>query len=230
LQIPKGVAQQKPRPTPNPTQRSPQTSTQEKSIVDILSSLLQRTKPHQGSRNLADSVCLIAPAVLSQTNLIWSDRPLFVWRGKVQRIEVRTYSDQHTFEKQPVIWQQELDGSVQQVINTEKTLQPGQRYDLQFYRLNDDQPPEELRTTFSVMSTQQRDRILDDLNSLEKRLKAEQATKEDIVLQRAQYFAKQDLWSDAVQEIYGATHDSPRIAKVAEEMSDRACQQELTEN
>jgi hypothetical protein len=230
LQISDGIAQQKPTPTPTPIQRSPQSSTKEKSIVDILSNLLQRAKPHQGSRNLADGVCLIAPAVLSQTNLIWSDRPLFVWRGKPQRVEVRAYSDQHDFEKQPVVWQQRVSGNAQQANNPEKPLQPGQRYDLQFYRLGDDKPREELRTTFGVMGIQQRDRIYKDLKTLETQLKAEQATQEDIVLERAQYFAKQDLWSDAVQEIYEVTNPSPKIAKVAQDMGDRACQQELTES
>ncbi|HAJ58362.1 MAG TPA: hypothetical protein DCP31_03065, partial [Cyanobacteria bacterium UBA8543] len=41
-----------------------------------------------GSRG--DKLCAIAPQPITTSTVVWSDRPLFVWRGVISRMEVRS--------------------------------------------------------------------------------------------------------------------------------------------
>ena len=56
-----------------------------------------------------------------------------------------------------------------------------------------------------------RDRITEELTALEGRLKG--ASEETIALEKADYFAKEGLWSDALQELYSVSKPSAEVTR-----------------
>jgi hypothetical protein len=59
------------------------------------------------------------------------------------------------------------------------------------------------------MEPEKRDRISVELTQLEERLKG--ASAETIALEKANYFAKEGLWSDALQELYSVPKPSAEL-------------------
>lgn len=217
--IPSAVAQQKPKP-PAETKRISRNS-----VLDAILKLLQRKQAPLASRPV-DNLCAITPGLLGEKNVIWSDRPLFIWQGTVQRLEVRPYSLYSPYSSQEVLWNQTVTVADRSATYTSKALQPGQTYDWELV-VNPPSPrnprPNNPRYTFQVMEAQGRDRITAELTALEKQLKGE--TAEAIALERANYFAERDLWSDALQEVFSVKNPSAELTRTAQEISTYLCGQ-----
>jgi len=212
-------AQQNPK---SPTQNN---RTNRASILSAILKLFQQPKNRLGSRGY---ICPISPALLEETNVIWSDRPLFFWQGEtVQRLEVRPYSLDIPYSSQEVLWSQAVTKGERSVIYTGKGLQPGQKYDWELVVVDPSSPrdsePRPLRYTFQVMDASRRDAIAAELTALETQLKTAGATAEEIALARAKYFAQRELWSDALQEIYLVKNPSADLTKTAQEISTYLC-------
>jgi hypothetical protein len=141
---------------------------------------------------------------LGETYVIWNPRPLFAWQGQVKSLEVRPYSLEHSFDRQPILWQQTLGPEVRQVSYDGPPLQPGQKYDWQII----DAAGIPRRYTFAIMSVSEQQQITHNLKTLLQQLRAASATPTQIASTRAQFFAEQQLWSDAVQEMYNYTVQS----------------------
>lgn len=211
MPIPSAVAQQNPNSSPPAqTRRNTQTS-----IWNAISKLLQREEPPLGSRG---NVCAITPGLLGEKNVIWSDRPLFVWQGPVQRLDLRPYS---LYSKHDVLWSQTLATDAQSAMYTREALQPGQTYDWEV--VLDQSGSRKDRFTFQVMDAQSRELIAAELTAMEKRLKSTGATAEAIALERANYFAQRDLWSDALQEVFSVKNPSADLTRTAQEISNYLC-------
>ncbi|MGB8701855.1 MAG: hypothetical protein WCD18_20765 [Thermosynechococcaceae cyanobacterium] len=199
-----------PKPTPPQTKK--------RSIWEALLSLLKRDEPPLASRG---RVCPMSPGLLGQTNVIWRDRPLFAWQGQIQALEIRPYSLTTVYEAQPLMWQTSLTAQDKQAIYLGTALQPGQKYD---WQLTDSQGKVQ-RFTFQMMEQEERDRIAAELKTLENRLSTETASREEIALNRAQYFAERQLWSDALQEVYTYPQQSPsaEFTEMAQQISKYLC-------
>lgn len=211
--VPPAFTQQNPKPQIE-TRRAKQNS-----IWDAIWKLvMKRDEPSLSSR---DGVCVINPGLLGEKNVIWSDRPLFLWQGKVQNLEVRPYSLDTPYSGQKVLWSQTVIAGSQSATYTGETLQPGQTYDWQLVVV--DSSPRRLRFTFQVMDAQSRDRITDELTAMETQLKSAGATPEAITLAKAKYFAERDLWSDALQEVYSVQNPSTELTKNTQELSSNLC-------
>jgi hypothetical protein len=210
--MPQGIAQPSPQPTAKPIQ-SPST-------LEAILSLFKRKQARLVSRS---SICAIAPGLLGEQNIIWSDSPRFLWQGPIQRVEVRPYSLEAPYQRQEILFQQSVAATDQQVMYSGKVLQPGQKYDWQIYLTANSAPNPRMRIMFQVMNQEGRDRIAAELNNLESRLKAEGITSDQIVLERTRYFAERDLWSDALQELYSVSSPSPRLAQFAQDISTYLC-------
>jgi hypothetical protein len=177
-----------------------QSPTNQKSILESLLSLLQRKRFLGGSRN-GGGFCGITPSVLGKSNVVWSDRPLFLWQGKVQSLELRPYKYDVTYEKQPILWN--FSPTAQQVRYPNPPLQAGQRYEWQvMYVSPQTNATSQWQYVFQIMEQSERDRISQDLKNLEIQLKTQNVAGEDLALSRAHFFAAKDLWSDAIQQIY----------------------------
>lgn len=199
--------QQQPQPTTQIRRKEP------KSIWETIWTLLTARE----QRNMASrgNLCPIT-GLLEKQNIIWSDRPLFLWQG-TGIIEVKVYApfDPNTDEK--VLWSHKVKAEDKtNLFNgtpyTGEQLQSGKSYDWELTYL-DEQGRQETtnKLTFQVMESPQRDLIASELDTLQTQLKSEGATTEEIALQRASYFAERDLWSDALHEIYSVPNPSAEL-------------------
>lgn len=224
LPIPSAATEQNPKPPAQPRRIN------RNSIWDaILQLLKRRDEPALISRG---NVCAIAPGLLGKTNVIWSDRPLFLWQGNVQRLEVRPYSLYSSqayslYSSQEVLWSQTVTKGTRSVIYTGEALQPGLTYDWELVVVDSSSPgdskPRPLRFTFQVMEALERDRIAAELTAIATRLKTVGATAEAIAHARANYFAQRDLWTDALQEIFSVQNPSAELTRTAQEISAYVC-------
>ncbi|MBD2604809.1 hypothetical protein H6G81_09795 [Scytonema hofmannii FACHB-248] len=154
-----------------------------------------------------NSVCMISPdAPMDKTRVVWNNRPLFLWQGNP--LEVGLNKDRKT-----KLWTQKIAPGQQFINYTGESLQPGLKY---FWVVwNKDSTTGEMQVTanipFQVMETQQRDRITNELKSLENQYKG--ANGEAIALTKADYFIQQELWADALQQAYSVEKPSAELLK-----------------
>lgn len=187
---------------------------------------LRRKKVPGGGRGPEVTICAIAPGRLDSTKLgiqeIWSVQPLFLWDiqgGTVQQIELLDRDEQ-------VFWSQKIPTGQTKVIYDGKALQPGQSY---IWRLSHSPTSEISYYQFKVMEIQKRDRITKELAQLEKQLEKQQAPAEKIALEKANYFAQQELWSDALREIYSIPNPSAELTRMIQKISSPDyCQEAIT--
>jgi hypothetical protein len=74
------------------------------------------------------------------------------------------------------------------------------------------------------MELLKRDRLAAELAAMETQLSAAGSTAEEIALERANYFAQRDLWSDALQEIYSVKNPSAALTSNAQEILTYLCE------
>lgn len=170
---------------------------------------LRRQRRAGGGRG---AICAIAPVKLVDSDSsnskqgeileIWSDRPLFLWNipdGTVTRIELSRQVDKGAF------WDRPIKGETR--VAYDGALQPGQSY---VWKLSALAPyPIETSVVFQVMEPERRDRITAELTALEEQFKG--ASAEKIALEKANYFTEQELWSDALRELYSVPKPSAEL-------------------
>jgi len=150
--------------------------------------------------------CSIAPqSTNSDQAEVWSDRPLFVLRGPVGKIEVRKSGSKDTLWSKTITEQ----NGYSYVLYEEEALQPGQTYSLVIFNPSNKPIAE---NTFQVMNTEKRAQLEKQLQVLESELKAKKASPEEIALSRADLFAKRNLWSDVWREIALVENPSASVA------------------
>ena len=162
---------------------------------------LRRTKRQGGGRPIS-GLCAIAPVKLvdpdaeqgeiREIQKVWSDRPLFLWNsqgGTVQQIELFLEGSDTAF------WSRKIPEGATSIIYDGKPLQPGQTYEWQLTA-----PFPQAQPLFRVMDSQEREEIKVGLKQLEEQFKG--ASAEKMALEKANYFAEQELWSDALRELY----------------------------
>lgn len=164
-----------------------------------------------GSRG---DICVITPAKPGKIGVIWSDRPLFLWRGSIRKIEVRSRSSKQA------LWSQTVSENQSSIIYNGAVLEPGQSYDLVLF--NQRSVPI-FRVTFQIMEKQERERITSDLTTLEAQLKQEGATAEKIAYTKANYFAFREMWGDVLLEAYKVEKPSDLLNKFKNSALERFC-------
>lgn len=175
-----------------------QTKQDHKSPADRLISIFRRKPKGGGTRG---EFCSIWPNRDDPDLLeIWSDRPLFVWQGRVRRIEVRLP------ESEAALWGDDVVNNKQKLRYNGLQLQPGEEYDYWVLYETTDEGGEVITNTtdipFIIMGEEERDRITDELMALEEQLQASGASTEAIALEKVDYFAQENLWSDAIGEAF----------------------------
>ena len=178
-----------------------------------------------GGTSRGNKPCAIAPQPITTSTVVWSDRPMFVWRGVTGRIEVRPTGSQK------VLWNKtRIEGQSEQgqssALYAGEALQPGQSYEwLLFDPFALEETPPIQVVTFRVMDAKQRDRIKTQLQNLEAELKAKKASAEEIAVHRAQYFAQKNLWLDVLQEAYSVKNPSPALVGIIQDLPTKLCTQ-----
>ena len=176
-----------------------------------IDSLFQRLRkePPRGSRG---PLCPISPGLVGPTPTIWSDRPLFVWRGEANQIVVRDWTTDS------VMWQRPVTPEIQQVTYSGSPLQPGQAYVWEV--ANTDQVRRSV--IFAVMSSPDRDQLMAHMLALEPPVQAPEAAAL-AALQQADYLGERRLWSDVLQVLHGLEDPAPEVIQTVEAMSTYIC-------
>jgi hypothetical protein len=175
----------------------------------ILQALAQDNKPaEENKKGSSRGSCLLSPIALGNNKEIWNDRPLFVWTGRVNRVELYQVGSKQ------LLWSHNVKPNQTKVLYDQEALKPGQTYE---WRLIGFARP--VTTQFRVMDSQKRDRIKQELQRLDEQLQAKQATPEDIAMRRAQYFTEQRLWLDVLQESYSVENPSKALTDALKEMN-----------
>lgn len=185
----------------------------------VVQGLLKRDKPPLGGRG---EVCPISP--FHQANqapvLIWSDRPLFIWQGGSRMIGVRLQGTK------TVLWREQVGGersTLRQVQYSGPVLQPGKTYEwLFFFSQSSTQP--NLFVPFQIMDATQQTTIKMHLAKLNIQPETQKINAEALALQRANYFAQRQLWSDVLQEVYSVRNPSKQLQQVARDIEAKVCQ------
>ena len=174
---------------------------------DIWSRLSRQRVPGGGR---GEPICMIAPRQLVDSDSrkegsreVWSDRPLFLWNiqgGTAQKIKLLIPGSEKP-------WSRDIKPGETRVIYDGEPLKPGQSYEWQLTVLA--QFPIKTSFQFQVMESQKRDRISAELRQLEERLKG--ASQEKMALEKANYFAQRELWSDALRELYSVPKPSAEL-------------------
>ncbi|WP_424094647.1 hypothetical protein [Moorena producens] len=189
---------------------------------------LRRKKGKKVARSKTDNnlieqnVCMLTPGQLSDRDgnsnhkgslEIWSEQPLFLWQGEMKGIEVR---EMRTNQQ---LWEQPLEPTTTSIVYQGKPLQAGKAY---FWR--NTIPLEELPTkiSFRLMNDEKRNQVTADLTALESKLKAKDATADQIALKRINYFMDKQLWSDALREIYLMPNPPAEVTDILDKINNKA--------
>jgi hypothetical protein len=170
----------------------------------------QRRRQREGIRR--SGFCVLSPSVI-ETDVIWSDQPLFVWRGSAKQITLAQLGSSEP------LWSQSIKPQTQQVRYSGEALQPGEIY--QWALLGDSGT--ETSLIFQVMDLTQRSQVETQLQTMVTQLSSSSVTAEAIALQQAQYFAEQNLWSDALQLLYLIDNPSPQTTDAIQQIEENLC-------
>jgi hypothetical protein len=185
------------------------------STLDVILNLFKERKgPKLGSRS--GNVCLLSPGLLEERNIIWSDRPLFLWEAVSLPQEIRLYSPSNPKKERQIIWRQNLNQlspeiTFQGIQYTGQALEKGKVYN---FKIFNELSKSKNFVRFQVMELKERDRISEELQRLETELKFQRASNEQITIERANYFIEQDLWSDALQEMFSVKKPSLELTQM----------------
>lgn len=179
--------------------------------------LNRQDDPPLGSRPV--KLCLITPEYHRNSVTLWQNRPLFVWQGKIGGIGIRPANNEQIIWRQPIAMSEK---SVNRVAYTGDPLEPGQTYHWLIFDQADDSQPIRF-IPFTILAGKQRDRIRVRLIILAAQLREKGATAEEMALERANYFNKQELWSDALQEVYRVDNPSTELETMIAELSTQLC-------
>ena len=197
--------------TKNQTQSSQKENTQLALSWSDIVKIFRRKKSRKGGKG---TFCLIVPQRLDDpvsqvqgTQEIWSLNPRFLWnisKGNVRKIELFEKDSDRAF------WSQEVPEGETSFVYDGKPLKPGDSYK---WRIIADAPfpIKSIPVDFKVMEAQKRLGITIRLALLEHRLKKQGVNAEKIALEKANYFAEEELWSDVVKEIYQVKNPSRRL-------------------
>ncbi len=156
--------------------------------------------PPGGSRGSGNDIVPLIPGAISTET--WSNSPLFLWQGAARQIELTASTS--------VIWSQRLTETTQHCFYTGAPL-TSSSYEWILYS------PAKVavsRVAFRVMQPEDQSKIAAELAALEAQLPA--ATPEQLALQRANYFAERQLWSDVFREAFSVTEPSSELSALPE--------------
>ena len=100
-----------------------------------------------------------------------------------------------------------------------KQLQPGFTYDWEL--ISADQT---YRPTFILMKQPEREAIAAELTAIDNKLQARGATDEDRAIAKADYFVKQQLWSDALQQLHSVENPSATLTNKITDIEQYLCE------
>ena len=205
----------------NNSSSSPRQS-QTKKSTSILEAILSLLKsPENRLITRGNELCPMSPGNIGE-QVIWSDRPLFVWAGTTTESQISVFSPTTNFnyeQDDQLIWTQTVAADSESVAYDGAALEPGLTYDWHLLNAN-----KKYRLTFILMEQREREAIARELAALEEELQVTDASSEDIAIAKADYFVQRQLWSDALQELYAVKNPSPLLVNKTQAIANYLCQ------
>lgn len=161
--------------------------------------------PPGGSRGPGEDILPILPGLISAK--IWSDRPLFLWQGIARQIELISATG-------GIVWSQRLSETAQHCLYTGKPLSAGS-YEWILYS---SAKVAVTKIAFQIMQPIEQAKISAELEALEAQLPS--ASAEQLALQRANYFAERQLWSDVCREAFLVTNPTEELLGLRQTLPD----------
>jgi hypothetical protein len=150
--------------------------------------------------------CRIAP---DRGGKVWGDRPTLVWKGSVARVELVTDDLATTLWSKDITADQIASAAVESEYQAYRVtaapnspLQPGQTYRWQIYQSLVEEP---FTIPFQIMLVEEHRRVQADLQM-----------GDAAILQRANVFAKLQLWSDFWYEVLASEQPSVEVTQMVE--------------
>ncbi|MEB3359516.1 MAG: hypothetical protein VKK04_22515 [Synechococcales bacterium] len=176
-----------------------------------------------GGTRGGESACTISPFSdpLETANgpvLLWSDRPLILWQGNVERVVVETFERQANGERQKLS-DQPVPSGEQKLQYEGEPLQPGQLYVL---RLTVGGTTQE--HLFETLPSDRQATIAAALAEGEAAQRSQGASEEQVALWRSQFFASEGLYYDGLQSLFAIDNPSPEIRAMQEEIVTDYCE------
>ncbi len=170
-----------------------------------------------GGRTVGSCVIIGFAAFPSNQNpgIIWGDRPMFVWQGTLEAVEVRSADGQQLVESLDLS-QVDANESIH-AIQLEQALTPGETYGLVFKA---PYTQATLPIPFQVMAASERAQISADLNALA----AQGGTAEEIAVRQADYFGDRQLWGDFWQTVLAVENPSAELKDALGEAAASVCE------
>jgi hypothetical protein len=169
---------------------------------------------------LGDGVCLLAPVQLPGVTTLWSDRPLFLWRGPVSRIEIVNPEGQIIWHK--TAWESPFENVYMQLYDG-PPIQPNVQYEWRVYQGTSEANvssnsrsvqgaaahDRELAPAFiipiQVLTRAEQQQISGELGALDIILDAEQIPADQRPLAYVSFFVEKQLWADALRVAFAAS-------------------------
>ncbi|HIK19121.1 MAG TPA: hypothetical protein IGS53_28090 [Leptolyngbyaceae cyanobacterium M33_DOE_097] len=141
----------------------------------------------------------------SDTPSVLSDRPLFVWRTPVARVQVQLAKNKQ------VVWNQILPEGTQRVVYQGQPLEAGKTYQVIAFGRQGDPLNVGEDAQFTLLSTDEREEMLQRLMALETDLDNQQKSAETIAIAKAIELSNSSLFSDAYQVLDALPQKSPQL-------------------
>jgi hypothetical protein len=171
-----------------------------------------RRRDQEKPRTSRGLICPVIPQLISQ-RVIWRDRPIFVWKGQAEKISVFDFAN-----PQQPIWTRDRLGNDNSVTYAGKPLNPGTRY-----LWKAETGTEISQVIFQTLERSTRDQVTAQLMQLETQLNYQQVMPEERFQQRVQFFLNQNLFLDALQELYTVSLPSPELKALREQIVQVSC-------
>ncbi|MBD2463041.1 hypothetical protein H6G89_18550 [Oscillatoria sp. FACHB-1407] len=201
---------------------------QRTSPLDNLEQTFEQNRRPRGEGIRRGAICAISPATdrLQTEAVIWSDRPLFLWRTDPTVIRV-TSIQVYNLETNEIAWEKDLAPADQRALFEGNPLQPGQIYvwELAFERQNPTTQtwePETLSYTFEVLAGDRREQITAGLQQLSG--DHTQNTSQDVAISQANYLMQQGLLSDGLQILYRVSTPTPQLSERLQTLTNSVCE------
>ncbi|MBE9128195.1 MULTISPECIES: hypothetical protein [unclassified Coleofasciculus] len=194
-----------------------------KSIAERLADIFRRQPDTGGTQG---EFCSISPSKENPyLRYAWSDRPLFVWQGKVKKIEVHPKGN-----PQDILWshllteQEQIEQKVR--YSGSQALQPGQEYFyLVTYETIENKEPitktKEISLIVLGANHEKRSRI--DAKLAEIGNQSQTMDAEELALTKAELFAEENLWLDVIRETFSVQNPSIVWEQILKDYRTKSC-------
>lgn len=192
------------------------------SILESIWQLLKAKRQQEPALSSRSNICEISPGLLGEVNVIYSDRPLFLWEGKANNLTINLYTPFSLEEEQKILWSKKIDSDnseMQHLFYTGKPLEAGKIYDWETIVDNSSSR----KMPFQIMEKAKREEISLELARLETELINAGKNEVDIILAKANYFAERDLWSDFIQVLFSLENSKTNLSQEIPKITEFIC-------